>query len=345
MNKSKIIYICYLAVISIAIAVIFEFVILPWHFHLPRDIALMGFAGVPNTIVDDTAINSMGFTGDILSERKDPGKVRILTLGGSVMFNRRMTERLKEKLAEVSGRPVEIMGAALRTHTSMSSLLKYRVLSKYKFDYVFIYHAINDLFVNNVRPDQFKSDYSHMVPWYKRNFLLDHSLIARLIYNKFIWGKRIFGMEKVWYIYPQDSDVENLMNFVSEKLFRRNMTLLVKEIKKNGAVPVLMTFAWDIPDNYTREAFESGKAGYAKSNFKTHPVELWGSPEFVKEGLQRHNKVIREISKEYNVLLLDQENLMGKNMRWFEDVCHLSEDGVNRFVRYIAEFYQEHIMQ
>ncbi len=345
MNKSKIIYICYLIIISIVITVIFEFAVLPWHFNLPRDIALMGFAGRPNTVVDDTSINSMGFTGDIISEEKDRGKARILTLGGSVMFNRRMTERLKDKLSKVSERPVEIIGAALRTHTSMSSLLKYRVLSKYKFDYVFIYHAINDLFVNNVSADQFRSDYSHMVPWYKRNFLLDHSLIARVIYNKYIWGKRIFGMEKVWYIYPQDSNVENLMNYVSEKLFRRNMTLLVNEIEKNGAVPILMTFAWNIPDDYTREAFESGKAGYASSSFKSHPVELWGSPEFVKEGLRRHNKVIREISKEHNVLLLDQESLMGKNMRWFEDVCHLSEEGTVRFVRNIAEFYQEYIVQ
>lgn len=344
MNKSKIYFPAYIITISIAIVVVFELVILPWHFNLPRDIALMGFAGKPDTTVDDTSINSLGFTGDVISEEKDPGKVRILTLGGSSMFNRRMAERLKEKLAEVSERPVEIMGAALRTHTTMSSLLKYRVLSKYKFDYVFIYHGINDLFVNNVRPDQFKSDYSHMVPWYKRNFLLDHSLIARLIYNKFIWGKRIFGMEKVWYIYPQDSNVENLMNFVSARLFRRNMTLLVTEIEENGAVPVLMTFAWNIPDDYTRESFESGKAGYASTSFKSHPVELWGSVKFVKEGIRRHNKVIREISKEHNVLLLDQESLMGKNMRWFEDICHLSEEGTDRFVRNIAEFYLENNM-
>ena len=94
-----------------------------------------------------------------------------------------------------------------------------------------IYHGINDLFVNHVDNKYFKNDYSHMLPWYKSNLLLNNSLVARLIYNKFKCGRRIFGMKKVWFIYSE-KDKENAMNYVSEKLFRRNITILKKKLKK-----------------------------------------------------------------------------------------------------------------
>ena len=341
MNRSKSYFLVYIIIIMIAMVVAFEFVILPWHFKLPRDMALMGFSGKPNAIIDDTSLNSMGFTGDVIHHKKNPEKVRILTLGGSAMFNRRMTERLNKSLNEISSRPVEILGAALRTHTSMSSLIKYRLLSRYKFDYVLIYHGINDLFVNNVYIDHFRSDYSHMLPWYRRNFLLNNSLIARVIYNNFIWGRRIFGMEKIWYIYPQVSYIENAMDFVSEKLFRRNISMLIKEIKQDGAVPILMTFAWNIPSHYNQTSFELGTVGYNPTNYGRYPVELWGSVKFVREGLQKHNTIIREISKQYNVLLIDIENLMGNHLRWFEDVCHFSEEGTDEFIQNTTNFFLE----
>lgn len=325
----------------IIIMVAFEFVILPWHFKLPRDMALMGFAGKPNTVLDDTSINSMGFTGDVIHLNKNPENIRILTLGGSAIFNRRMTERLEKSLNEISSHPVEILGAALRTHTSMSSLIKYRELSRYKFDYVLIYHGINDLFVNNVFVDHFRSDYSHMLPWYRRNLLLDNSLIARVIYNNFIWGRRIFGMEKIWYIYPQATYIENAMDFVSERLFRRNISTLVKEINNDGAVPVLMTFAWNIPSHYTLESFEANGVGYSPTNYGRYPVELWGSVKFVTEGMQRHNKVILDAAKKYKVYLIDQERQMGKNLHWFEDVCHFSEEGTDAFIQNVADFFLE----
>ena len=331
-------FIVYITIVTFIFLIAFEIVILPLYFKMPRAMALLGFTSKPNTIVDDTAINSLGFTGDVIYPEKNPEKIRILTLGGSAIFNRRMTERLKDSLNADSDRPVEILGAALRTHTSMSSVIKYNFLSKYKFDYVLIYHGINDLFVNHVSKEYFKSDYSHMGPWYKRNALLDNSLIARVIYNNFIWGRRIFGGEKIWYIYPKDKN-ENEMEFISEQLFRRNITILVENILQDGGTPVLMTFAWSIPANYSQEAFIDNSLGYDNSDdYVNYPVELWGSVEYVREGLQRHNRILRQIAIEYDVLLLDQEKLMADNLEWFGDVCHFSEKGTGKFIDNVTNF-------
>lgn len=339
MNKNKKGFAIYILSVTCIILLIFEFMILPWHFNLSRDLALLGFTAQPDIKIDDTYINSMGFTGDEITIEKSPDTIRLLTLGGSSFFNRRLTVRLKERFDGVSSSSVEILGAALRTHTSMSSLIKYRALSKYNFDYVLIYHGINDLFVNHVDPEYFETDFSHMGPWYKRGVLLDNSLVARVIYNNFIWGRKIFGGKKIWYIYPDEKN-ENSMNFLSEKLFRRNMKMLVKEIRKNNGTPVLMTFAWNVPEDYDNQLFRSGKVGYNNSdNYDRHPVELWGSVRYVKEGLRRHNNVLRHLSDRRDVEFIDQESLLGKDLVWFGDVCHLSDEGTAKFIDNIADYF------
>ena len=76
------------------------------------------------------------------------------------------------------------------------------------------------------------------IQYYKRNILLDNSLIARVFYNNLVWGRRIFGGQKTWYIYPNDKN-ENAMEFISEELFRRNISTLVKEIRRNNSNGVL----------------------------------------------------------------------------------------------------------
>src|SRR5262245_13513862 len=82
-----------------------------------RELALMGFYAPPGIRVDDTLVNSQGFTGDELSEPDEsPRSTRILTLGGSAMFNRRMTERMIAAWRDLFPTPTEVVGAALRTH-------------------------------------------------------------------------------------------------------------------------------------------------------------------------------------------------------------------------------------
>lgn len=146
-----------------------EVAVLPYTTGLPRNTFLMGFAATPNVFVDDTPINSMGFTGDVVDVAKPRSTLRILTLGGSAMFNRRMAERLKARLSKASSDPIEVIRAALRTHTTAASILKYRLLAEYRPDLVLISHGINDLWANHVTDRDFRADYSHLNPWYKRN--------------------------------------------------------------------------------------------------------------------------------------------------------------------------------
>jgi hypothetical protein len=161
-----------------------------------------------------------------------------------------MTNRLKSNLTDICKKKVEILGAALRAHTTMSSILKYKLLSKYNFDIVLIYDSMNDLWMNHVNSKDFKEDYSHFDPWYKRNYCLNHSIICRMIYNKLIYRKPAKNVRKTFIDAP------------GEKVFRENLTDLVEALYNHGSIPILMTFAWSIPPNYSRELFESNSLGY-----------------------------------------------------------------------------------
>lgn len=309
-----------------------EFILLPRiGSSLPRAVQLMAFAAPPGALIDDTRISAMGFAGDAVEVTKPAGTRRVLMLGSSAFFNRRMAERLKERLASASPQRIEVVGAALRSHTTMSSVLKYRLLARYRFDDVLIYHGINDLWANLVPPEQFDENYAHLGCAYRRGVLLEHSLLARRLYDRFFC--RVDP--------PQFSKValDNAAGFRSEATFRRNLRTIVAEARENGARPVLMTFGWSIPPGYTKERFAAGTVGYRNpDNYDAWGVELWGKPDDVREGLARHNQVIRALAAELNVPLIDIEALMEHDPAWFGDPCHLNEEGTERLVDYVARF-------
>ena len=333
-RRSRPAYFLFLFLLMTLTVLVAEFGILPQKLDgLSREAYLMGFAAKPGTLVDDVRINSMGFTGHVIAGPRAPGTVRILTLGGSAMFNRRMTERIIERLDTSTDTPIEVLGAALRTHTTWSSLLKYELLARYGFDFVLIYHGVNDLWANHASAGSFRSDYSQLGPWYTRNFLLDRSLIAREVYNRWIYSN-------IGLIESRGLPRTNQAGFAAGQTFRHNLSSLVERCVEHGAVPILMTFAWSLPPHYSYQAFAERRMGYNNPmNYDRFPVELWGQPEYVREGLRRNNEMVREIAASGNVPLIDQEQLIGKDLRRFGDVCHLSEEGTERFVDNIVDFF------
>jgi hypothetical protein len=287
----------------------------------------MGFAA-DRSQIGDVALSPFGFTGDAPDAAAAPGALRVATLGGSVLFNRRFTERLRDALAAQTGRPVQVVGAALRAHTSRSSLQKWRLLAPYGFDVVVVYEGINDLYANHVEPALYRDDYAQLGAWYVRGPILDRSVLARLAYNE-------------WWHRPKDG-VAMASGFRSIESLRANLREIVAMVRASSAAPVLSTFAWAIPPDYDRARFERGELGYANpERYDPVPVEYWGPPDWVREGLARTNVAIHEVARETETPLFDAEALLGRDLRWFGDVCHPSEAGVDRLVAGLVAFLDE----
>lgn len=328
--KDKMINTALLLVSILASVLFFEFVIAPQLLGVRRDILLFGFAATPHEVIDGVVINASGFTGDVIEGPRPPGTLRVLTLGGSTMFDNNFTVRLKHQLEMAMNMPVEVAGGALQSHTSASSLIKYQYYFKnYPVDYVFIYEGINDLLTNHVAIENFKPDYSHLYPEYKRGPILDHCIACRLLYNKII---------------PAPPRVYRGSGYASVKTFETNLRALIAAIRANGSTPILMTFAITIPPNYSAAAFSAKTLGYSEAlgigGF--HPVELWGQVDYVQEGVKLQNEVIRKLASEYQLDLIDQEKQMAGNLQYFGDICHFSEPGVNVFISNISNFLASH---
>jgi lysophospholipase L1-like esterase len=303
-----------------------EFIYLPKTRHLDRDAYLMGWIGYPGNTIDDTVLNSLGLTGDVPRTRSTNGTIRILTLGGSSLFNRRFTERLKTALDARSDRSIEVVGAAYRGHTTRSSVIKFDYLTdRYAFDFILVYHGINDTWANNVAPDDFETDYGHLDAWYVRNWVLEHSMLARDLYNKLGYRKpkRLNGRSA----------------FRSVETFGANLEDLLTRILARGAVPLLVTFASCVPPDYRLERFLKGEVSYNNPDrYDPQAIEGWGPREKVLEGIERHNTITRELAAEFNVPLLDAAHAFGSDPVDFGDVCHFSEPGTDRFAGLLADF-------
>jgi lysophospholipase L1-like esterase len=236
-----------------------------------------------------------------------------------------MTERLRAQIAPRTPGRLELVGAALRSHTSRSSVLKYRLLGEYDFDVVVIYEGINDLFANHVPPALYRDDYAHLGPWYVRGPLLDRSVIARLVYNNLLAPRIVVAATG--------------SGLRSAESLRANLRELVAAVRAHGGTPVLSTFAWAIPSDYTEERFVKGEAGYQNpERYDYCPVELWGPVPWVREGLARQNLAVHEVAHETGAPLFDAEAAMGKDLRWFGDVCHFSDVGVDVFAQRLADW-------
>lgn len=321
-----------LLLVGLAIAAA-EFVLLPRLHGLPRETLLNGFAAQPGTVIDGQRIHALGFTGDEIAREKAPGTLRVLVLGSSTMFNRHLGERLKQALQQRTTQTVEVLNAGIRSHTSRADWLKLQLLAPYAFDYVLFYNGINDLWANHVLPQDFYSDYRQLDPWYRRNALLDNSLLARYSYNVLYHRWLSPGYQ---FVFPKKPFV-NAANFASVQAFAGNAESIVALAKSSGAKPVLLTFAYHLPDNYSRQAFLEGKLDYNNpDNYDSRDVYNWGPPDVVREGLWRNNAALREIALREQVTLIDVDAAMSGQGRWFGDVCHFNDAGVDAFIRLVA---------
>lgn len=309
-----------------------EFIVIPRALGYPRDVLLLRYIAPPDTIIDGQQINAMGFTGDVIALEKPEDTIRILILGGSVMFNRHLGERLKASLQQQTSHKIELVNAGIRSHNSRTDLYKMRRMVTYKFDYVIYYNGVNDLVMNRKSPMEYQEDYSHSSPWLRQNRLFEKSLVAFFGY-KLYWDtyNKISG-------YGIDKPDNNYYNYRSINSFANNVREIVQLTKMYNGVPVLMTFAYTIPNNYTRQSFNKNKLGYINpDHYDRWPVEGWGSPDYVRNGLNQINTGLRDFAMTENIELVDIDQQLSGQIDLFGDFCHFNEEGVDVFVRIVTD--------
>ena len=286
----------------------------------------------------------------LLADRKT-SHLNVLLLGGSVLHSDygNVEHLLRERLSRATKRHVRIHNLAEPGHTSLDSLYKYRRLETHPFDLVIVYHGINEMRANNCPATLFREDYSHL-SWYRlindwERRANDRRLAAPYTI-KFVALKLADRLGWSGTLPTHRPDADSLVYGCEVKTagpFQANLKgiLTLAEVKQDPVL--LMTFADYFPANYTEEAFAARRLDYTSHAF---PVELWGKPECTGAVLAAHNEAVVELAGEHDsVGFVDQQRLVPKDGLYFNDLCHLTHEGCERFVENLMKTALELLSQ
>lgn len=273
--------------------------------------------------------------------RRDDDVFDVLMLGGSVInpWYGDIESELQRKLEAALGRPVRTYNVSFPAHGSRDSYNKYRQLGHQRFDLVLVYHAINDVPVNNIARADFRDDYTHYT-WHRGYRRLTEHPSVTLPYLAFPYTIR-FGLAKIAERLPLPGTVPRKNDerfrasfFLGADLktppaFRANLDSIAVMGARRGDPVVLMTFAWYLADGYSLEKFQAKQLDYGAH---LGPIELWGDPANVVRGLEAHNRMVREVVEDRHTLFVDQWTGIPDGKAYFDDLVHLAPGGVSRWV-------------
>jgi hypothetical protein len=267
----------------------------------------------------------------------------VLLLGASVLYPKcgDIAVRLRDRLAEKLGRPVRVINLAYPGRTSVESRMKYARLKDRRFDLVLFYEAINDAYLNNCPPGEFRADYTHVrhiaqmraleqhpeVGWFVLPYTAQYLAINsadgaarwRLGTNIRTWDR--------W-------DMRYGGDLRTPPSYEANLEAVADLAERRGDPLLLATFASYIPSNYSLEAFQAHQLDYAGH---VCPVETWGTPAHVRRAIGVHNQAARRVAAHRGTLFVDVANRLPPGRLYFDDPCHLTQEGCRQFVELVVQ--------
>jgi len=257
----------------------------------------------------------------------------VLLLGGSVLHHGfgDVAERLREGLEAKLGRKVRVVNLANLGHTTRDSLNKYQRLTDKRFDLVLVYHGINDVRLNDTPPGAFRADYSHHTRFAQIAAIDRHRELPYLSFP-YTTYYLLSSLADRWHLTdrPRPEFVSYGKDIRTPPAFEANMEAIAAIARERGDRLLLLTYAYHIPADYTEEAFLAGKLDYGGGRMS---VEGWGEPANVVKTIDLHNAATRRVAARHpEVLFRDQAALMPRKGTYFNDPCHFTKAGCERFV-------------
>lgn len=269
----------------------------------------------------------------------------LLILDGSTLGKTwgKIDSLLHAKIGQHAKFNYRIFNLSAAGHTVVDSYYKYRYLQNKHFDLVMIYHGINETRANNCPAEIFKKDFSHYT-WYKQIAIVDkHKELPYVVFPYtieyfFLHISDYFGWVKyapMYAVIPEWAPFGK--NLKSAETYSEYLLMILNLAETKHEKVLLMTMAYHLPQDYTLEKFKSKSLDYQKHSC---PVELWGNRDNVKEGIKKHNEIVRKIAAKNfsNVHFVDQENLIPQQKLYFDDVCHFTLAGSEKFVENILPY-------
>lgn len=267
-------------------------------------------------------INSLGFRGPEIADPKPPQTLRIAFLGASTTFcaeassNEKVWPHLTvdELRKRYPAAAFDYVNGGVPGYTVSSSgkNLALRV-APLKPDVIVIYHATNDLSgeLRSIAARQL--DVSSVAPP-ESSWLARHSLLWNLVTKNLHLMLARSAAESTSRVSlaldPETIGAE----------FRKDLTTLVHDAKATGALVALVTFSTQLRKGHDlaaqRAAMQSAVLYMPGFDFD----QLLAS-------YARYNAIIREVASSEHVLLVDHDDRIPGNPKYFADSVHFTDAG------------------
>jgi hypothetical protein len=276
-----------------------------------------------------------------------PGTRNILILGGSVVNTHwsRLEMRLDTlfQKAYPDKKKFNFFNVAMPGHNSLDNLIKYKRLAGQKFDLVIYYEAINENRANNIPQNLYSPDYRH-IKWYDEiNLLVNHPemnvtvipyalhFIYRTLKNRFTHRSYISNdqVDPDYAVYGKD--------IKTASSFFENINSIAMLANKKRDPLLLVKYASFFPKGVKLTGKDEDKRHFTPC-YVLSPVTTWGEPENVKKGIRMHNEMLMKVYRMQKTYFFDMAAVLPKDSAMFCDVCHLSEQGAQRFASELSRY-------
>jgi GDSL-like Lipase/Acylhydrolase family len=257
----------------------------------------------------------------------------VLLLGGSVVYPAfgKINERLESALQDKLGRKVRLVNLSYPGRTSLDSRLKYEYAADKRWDLVLVYHGINDVYLNNCPPGKFRSNYAHAYRRYGAQYDLRRHTEVGLFELPFTVTFLAKSLPEHWNL--TSAPGKNYQMYGNDirtpPSFEANLEAIAVAAEKRGDPVVLSTFAYYLPANYSEDAFRAKALDYGSHSC---PARMWGEAPNVARTLDLHNEAVRRVADRHGLTLIDQRANMPDGKRYYNDPCHLTDEGCARWV-------------
>ncbi len=303
---------------------------------------------------DNLTINSLGFRSEEIKQQKQAGTYRIVVLGGSTVLNREVSfeknavRLLEKKLRkEFPDRKIEVINAGKDYYTSEHSLIQYLfVIKDLDPDLIIMWHGINDMVFGSCPREgifshgEVKSDYSHVlgpvtqvamqyftIPPVMQIKLVTADFIAKALkdnlYSDLIKPKEQREIAYVAQEYKDNKNTISVKNFPSLSVYKRNLESFIAATKADG-VPIILG---DQPSLYkTNNSSEETQKILATQLICIKDGKYYDA-QSMKSGLDSFNMATKRIAVDNELLFVDLDKGVPKNLNYFLDNVHYTEKG------------------
>lgn len=258
-------------------------------------------------------------------------KFNIFCLGGSTTeFKDKqgrdwpaLTEKLlKRKLTTDS---IRIYNLGKQWYTTQHTLINYQQnLRKLKPDVILIMHNINDLLLNadfsRFSNGKFREDYGHFLG--PEALMIKYGSFAEFIFN---------NLKLLWYRpEPVDIKTDKFPGLVS---FMNNLKTITELARNSNTKIIFMTQPNIYKENMTKEELQS----LTMLNKEAIGDGVRWTYETAFAGIKKYNDMIRELSSELNIPLIDLEKVVPKSLEYFYDDVHYTDKTYDIISEYLAD--------